>query len=88
MLIIVQGYSKAIQFKVESGVNYGKFLDIRIFNFANPITLVLRKQNAKYDVILFNSNVNLRYKKMAGLCYFQTYHTHTCWHLASEWGYL
>ena len=81
MKIIASGYPAAIQFNVESRIVYGKFLNIRIFNYParrSPVTSVLRKANAKYDIIPYNSNVNNRYKRMAGLCYFRTNRTHTC----------
>ena len=78
--IIVTGYPTAIQFNVETKVIYGKFLNIKIVNFPGekyPFTTVLRKENSKYDVIPFNSNVSDKYKKMARLCYFRTNRTHT-----------
>ena len=81
MKIIVTGYPKEIQFNVESRLVFGKFLNISIFNYPGvnyPITSVLRKTNSKYDVIPFHSNVNNRYKRMAGLQYFKTNKTHTC----------
>ena len=80
MKIIVTGYPKEIQFNVESRLVFGKFLNISIFNYPvvnYPITSVLRKPNSKYDVIPFHSNVNNRYKRMAGLQYFKTNKTHT-----------
>ena len=78
--IIVTGYPAAIQFNVETRIIYGKFLNIKIINIPEekyPFTTVLRKENSKYDVIPFNSNVSDKYKKMAGLCYFRTNRTHT-----------
>jgi len=77
--IITTGYPDAIQFNVKTKIIYGKFLNIKIFNnpaTTKPVTTVLRKSNSKYDVIPFNSNVNPKYKKMAGLCYFKTNRTH------------
>ena len=55
-------------------------MDFKITNFPgekNPFTTVLRKQNSKYDIIPYSSNVSSKYKKMAGLCYFRTNRTHT-----------
>ena len=78
--IIVTGYPTTIQFNVETKIIYGKFLNIKIINFPGekyPFTTVLRKENSKYDVIPFNSNVSDKCKKMAGLCYFRTNRTHT-----------
>ena len=77
---IVSGYPDAIQFNAETRLIYGKFLNIKIVNFPgeqNPFTTVLRKQNSKYDIIPYSSNVSNKYKKMAGLCYFRTNRTHT-----------
>ena len=79
--MITNGYPKCIQFNVETKLIYGKFLNIKIFNMPGenkPITTVLRKPNSKFDIIPFNSNVSLKYKKMAGLGYFRTIRTHTC----------
>ena len=70
---IIKGYPECIQFNVKT-----KFLNIKIFNIPGektPPTTVLRKPNSKFDIIPFNSNVSLKYKKMAGLGYFKT---HTC----------
>jgi len=79
--IITTGYPECIQFNVETKIVYGKFLNIKIFNIPGenrPTTTVLRKPNSKFDVIPFNSNVSLKYKRMAGLGYFRTIKTHTC----------
>ena len=78
--IITIGYPEAIRFNVKTKIIYGKLLNIKIFY--NPattkqVTTVLRKYNSKYDVIPFNSTVNPKYKKMAGLCHFKTNRTHT-----------
>ena len=43
-----------------------------------PTPTILRKDKSKFDIIPFNSNVSLKYKKMAGLGYFRTARTHTC----------
>ena len=79
--IITTGYPKCIQFNVETKIIYGKFLNIKIFNLPGiifPTTTVLRKDKSKFDIIPFNSNVSMKYKKMAGLGYFRTVKTHTC----------
>ena len=60
---------------------YGKFLKIKIFNIPgekHPTTTILRKPNSKYDIIPFNSNVSLKFRKMVGLGYYITIKTHTC----------
>ena len=60
---------------------FGKFLNIKIFNLPGnkfPTTTVLRKDKSKFDIIPFNSNVSMKYKKMTGLGYFRTVKTHTC----------
>ena len=70
--IIITGYPECIQFNVESRVVYGKFLNIKIFNIPgekHPTTNMLRKPNSKFDIIPFNSNVSLKFRKMAGLGY-------------------
>ena len=57
---------------------YGKFLNIIIFNIPgekHPTTTILRKLNSKYDIIPFNSNVSLKFRKMAGLGYYKTIKT-------------
>ena len=64
--MITNGYPKCIQFNVETKVIDGKFLNIKIFNVPGentPTTTVLRKPNSKFDIIPFNSNVSLKYKK-------------------------
>ena len=78
--IIITGYPDAIQFNVETRLIWGKFLNIRIFNdpkFSNPCTSVLRKDNFKYDIIPFNSNVSHHFKLMAGRSYFRTARSHS-----------
>ena len=80
MKIVITGYPKCIQFNVESRLIFGKFLNIKIFNFpgqSKPTTTVLRKASSKYDIIPFNSNISAKYKMMAGLHYFNTNKTHT-----------
>ena len=80
MKIVTTGYPKCIQFNVESRLIFGKFLNIKIFNFpgqSKPTTTVLRKASSKYDIIPFNSNISEKYKMMAGLHYFNTNKTHT-----------
>ena len=57
------------------------FWTSRSFNLPGnkfPTTTVLRKEKYKFDIIPFNSNVSMKYKKMAGLGYFRTVKTHTC----------
>ena len=78
--IIITGYPAEIQFNVESKILWGKFLNIRIFNnptSSTPYTTVLRKENFKYDIIPYNSNVPYHYKLMAGRSYFRTARSHT-----------
>ena len=78
--IIITGYPREIQFNVESNIIWGKFLNIRIFNDPSsiiPCTSVLRKENFKYDIIPFTSNVPHHFKMMAGISYFRTARSHT-----------
>ena len=59
---------------------WGKFLNIRIFNDPSspiPFNMVLRKENFKYDIIPFNSNVPKHFKLMTGRSYFRTVCSHT-----------
>ena len=78
--IIINGYPSDLQFNVETNLLWGKFLNIRIFNnptSPHPFTTVLRKENFKYDIIPFNSNVPQHFKLMAGRSYFRTARSHT-----------
>ena len=78
--IIGNGYPASIKFNMESKIIHGKFLNIRIYNNPNsnkPFTTVLRKSNNKYNIIPPNSNTHPRYKRMAGLSYFNTARMHT-----------
>ena len=55
-------------------------MNIRIFNdpsSSTPCTSVVRKENFKYDVIPFNSNVSHHFKLMAGKSYFRTAKSHS-----------
>ena len=75
--IILTGYPPEIQFNVETNLIYGKFLNIKIFNdptSTTPFTSILRKENFKYDIIPYNSNVP---QLMAGKSYFRTARSHT-----------
>ena len=59
---------------------WGKFLNIRIFNDPSspiPFNMVLRKENFKYDIIPFNSNVPKHFKLIAGRSYYRTVCSHT-----------
>ena len=58
----------------------GKFLNIRVYNNPlnnKPFTTVLRKARNKYNIIPPNSNTHRRYKKMAGLSYYNTAKMHS-----------
>ena len=58
----------------------GKFLNIRVYNNPindRPFTTVLRKAQNKYNIIPPNSNTHKRYKKMAGLSYYNTAKMHS-----------
>ena len=58
----------------------GRYQNIKIFNdpsSTNPYTSILRKENFKYDIIPYNSNVPHHFKLMAGRSYFRTARSHT-----------
>ena len=78
--IVGTGYPACIKFNMESKIIHGKFLNIRIYNNPSssiPYTTVLRKSQNKYNIIPPNSNTHPRYKRMAGLSYFNTARMHT-----------
>lgn len=78
--IIGNGYPLCIKFNMESKIVHGKFLNIRMYNnpLTNvPYTTVLRKPQNKYNIIPPGSNTHSKYKKMAGLSYFNTTRSHT-----------
>ena len=78
--IVTTGYPECIQFNLESKLIYGKFLNMKIINSPDtqkPVTIDPRKPNSKNDIIPYKSNVSIKYKKMAGLCYFRTNRTQT-----------
>ena len=80
LTILITGYPAAIQFNVETKLLWGKVLNIRIFNdptSSTPYTTVLRKENFKYDVIPYNSNIPYHFKLLAGRSYFKTTRSHT-----------
>ena len=65
MEIITCNYPKEIQLNVETNVIRGKFLNLRLYTLqgdSQMFTTILRKQNAKYDIIPPQSNTHSKYK--------------------------
>lgn len=79
MEIITCNYPKEIQLNVETNVIKGKFLNLRLYNLQGDpkvFTTILRKQNAKYDIIPPHSNTHSKYKSCAARTYFGMIKTH------------
>lgn len=79
MEIITCNYPKDIQLNVETNVIQGKFLNLRLYNVqgdSKTYTTILRKQNAKYDIIPPHSNTHNKYKTCAARTYFGMIETH------------
>ena len=77
--IITTTYPKDIQVNVDIGLIHGKFLNLRIYNLINSsisYTMILRKRNSKYDIILKYSNTCTKYKSCAAKTYFDMTWTH------------
>ena len=79
MEIITCNYPKDIQLNVETNVIQGKFLNLRLYNVhgdTKAYTTILRKSNAKYDIIPPHSNTHSKYKSCAARTYFGMIDTH------------
>ena len=79
MELITCNYPKEIQLNVEANVIKGKFLNLRLYNIQGDpkvFTTILRKQNAKYDIIPPHSNTHSKYKSCAARTYFGMIDTH------------